>query len=394
MRNKLPILLAFILTAIAAMPWLRSLELQNWSAFTGPTEPTTVPPPAPLSVPSSSTPPKEAHGSSSDFPLRAGATVPNSPLLSGDGRGAGVPNSPLAPGEGQGVRAASEVPSLLATGHGTMPGGSIASQAGSNTLAQPKPQDLVNYGVTAVENQEFISARISEEGELYQHPLAGVGRYYEQREGPIPLVRLELTIQVDTVSTLLVQVCNRSTIWTHRKLPNGETLAKIDTVRAITALEQARTNLSPEAALAAPGLGGLGRLMRGLNATLDFTSAEADLLDGTPVWKLGGGWKTAVLSRLLADQNAAVAKGRPYDLARLPGRMPDHVALYLRQSDCFPLRVDYCRNIAKPPRCLLSVKFTDVSFHGPIDSGQFIFTPPGSLEYTDRTAEFVRSVGM
>ena len=134
--------------------------------------------------------------------------------------------------------------------------------------------------------------------------------------------------------------------------------------------------------------------MRGLNATFEFTSAEADVNDGTPVWKLGGTWKARVLSRLLADQNANVAKGRPYDLARLPGRLPDHVTVYLRQSDYFPLRIDYCRNVAKaPPRCLLSVKFTDVSFRGPIDSSQFIFSPP-SLEYTDQTDKFVRSVGM
>lgn len=47
MRNKLPILLALVLTAVAAMPWLRSLELQNWNALTGPT---TVPPPSPLGL--------------------------------------------------------------------------------------------------------------------------------------------------------------------------------------------------------------------------------------------------------------------------------------------------------------------------------------------------------
>ena len=42
MRNKLPILLALILMAVAAMPWLRSLESQRWSS---PTSTTTVPPP-------------------------------------------------------------------------------------------------------------------------------------------------------------------------------------------------------------------------------------------------------------------------------------------------------------------------------------------------------------
>ena len=65
----------------------------------------------------------------------------------------------------------------------------------------------------------------------------------------------------------------------------------------------------------------------------------------------------------------------------------------LRQSDCFPLRIDYCRNVSKsaPLRRLLTVKLSDINFNGPIDSSQFLFTP-GSLEYSDRTDEFVRAV--
>jgi hypothetical protein len=38
------------------------------------------------------------------------------------------------------------------------------------------------------------------------------------------------------------------------------------------------------------------------------------------------------------------------------------------------------------------MKFSDVSFRGPIDSSRFLFTP-GSLDYRDRTDEFVRSLG-
>ncbi len=226
--------------------------------------------------------------------------------------------------------------------------------------------------------------------------MAGAGRYFEQREGPIPLDHLELTVQVDTVSTSLVQVGNRSTIWTHRKLPNGETLAKTRHGSGITALDQARSNLSPEAALASPGLGGLGRLMRGLNATFDFTSAEADELDGTAVWKLGGAWKARFLSRLLAGSERQRCQGPSLRSRAAAARLPDGMwsCTFVRR-DYFPLRIDYYRNAChrRPPQCLLSVKFTDVSFRGPIDSGQFIFTPP-SLEYTDRTDEFVRSVGM
>jgi hypothetical protein len=356
-RNKLPILLALVLTAVAAMPWLRSLELQRWSVLAGPT---TVPPPSPMSVPG------------------------------------GNPVSPFPPGEGRGVT--------------PVPSASAAPQTGSNVAArssrraetrtpsaqssQITAQGLIDYAVMAVENQEFISAKIMEEGELFLHPLAGRGSYIEHREGPIPSIRLELTVQIDTVTTSLVQVCNGGTIWTYRKMPNGESLSKLDAVRAINALDQAASHMPPGGAFASPGLGGLGRLMRGLNATFDFKSPEADDFDGTPVWKLGGAWKAKVLARLMPEQNAVVAKGRPYDVTRLPARLPDSVTIYVRQGDYFPLRIDYCRSVPKsPPRCLLSFKLGDVSFRGPIDSSQFLF-PPSSLEYTDRTDEFVRSLGM
>ena len=86
-------------------------------------------------------------------------------------------------------------------------------------------------------------------------------------------------------------------------------------------------------------------------------------------------------------------KGRPPDLARLPDHVPDSVTLFLGQEDCFPFRIDYLRSVPKSsPRCLMSLEFFELNFNGPIDSGQFIFTP-GNLPIIDRTDEFVRSVG-
>jgi hypothetical protein len=251
----------------------------------------------------------------------------------------------------------------------------------------------MDYAVLAVEGQRFISAQISEEGEQLTHPLAGVGRYYEDRQGPIPMIHLEMTIQIDSVSTSMVQVCDRQVqFWTYMKLPNRESLTKIDAVRALTALDQAAGRMPPGEMLTAPGLGGLGRLMRGLNGKFDFASATASELDGAPVWKITGAWKPSVLARLLPDQKDAAAKGRPYNLAKLPARLPDGAVVYLRQTDYFPLRIDYLRGAAgSSPTCLLSLKFTDVSFRGPIDSGQFLFTP-GSLEFNDKTDDFIRAL--
>ena len=133
--------------------------------------------------------------------------------------------------------------------------------------------------------------------------------------------------------------------------------------------------------------------MRGLNAQFQFTSVVADQLGGLPVWKLGGGWKPAALVRLLPNQKDVIARGRTPDLTRLASQLPDSVTLFLGQEDCFPFRIDYLRSAPNgSPRCLMELEFFELNFTGPIDSGEFIF-PPGNLPISDRTGEFVRSLG-
>jgi hypothetical protein len=260
------------------------------------------------------------------------------------------------------------------------------------TAELPNPHTLVDNAVQAVESHRFISARVKQQGEVFGHQITGQGRYYELREGPIPRIHLELTMEVGSVSTSLVQVCNATTFWTYRKLPNGESLSKLDVVKALAALDQAKGKLPRESLASAPGLGGMSRLIRGLNAQFDFTSVAADQLGGLPVWKLSGGWKSARLVKLLSDQKEAIEKGRSPDLAKLPGHLPDGVALFLGQDDCFPYRIEYLRGAAtSSPRCLMELEFFELNFNGPIDSGQFIF-PPGNLPIADRTEEFIRSL--
>ena len=336
MRNKLPILLALVLMAIAAMPWLKSLESQyrdssgSWSRFGLPSwvgGPTTVPPPAAIEAPTTS------------------------PRASEDGKAVGTTERPHQ-------EASPRLP--------------------PSQPAQIKPQTLLDNAVLAVENQPRISAQISEDGELFGHPMQGRGRYFEVRQGPIPLIHLEMTLQVDSVTTSLVQVCNGTTLWTYRKLPDNESLWKIDAVRAITALEQVAGRLPPGQVAASPGLGGLGRLIRGLNSQFVFSAAVPDEAEGTAVWKLSGVWKPDVLARLLPDQKDAAAKGRPYDTAKLAGHLPDAAIIFLRQSDYFPLRIDFHRNTGKSPHCVLSIKFGDLNFTAPIDSGQFVSSRPAA----------------
>src|SRR5262249_28988180 len=146
MRNKLPILLVLILLAVVAVaPLLR--RRGNWCRYIPFSQETTVPPPTAINLP------------------------PNSPLPMGDEKG--VRDRP--PGEGHGVRAA----------------GNDAATA-SSSPARANAQTLIDYAVLAVEGQQFISAQVSEEGELLGHPFAGLGHYCEHRQGPIPQMQFSM----------------------------------------------------------------------------------------------------------------------------------------------------------------------------------------------------------
>ena len=213
------------------------------------------------------------------------------------------------------------------------------------------------------------------------HQVTGEGRYYELRQGPIPSIHFEVTVEIGSATTSLVQVCNGNTFWSHRKLPTWDVLYKIDAVRATAALERARSKLPHEALASAPGLGGLGHLLRGLNSHFEFTTVVADQLGGLPVWKLNGGWRPDQLARLLPNEKEAIANGRKPDTAHLLAHLPDSVALYLGQEDCFPFRIDYLRSVPKSsPHLLLGLEFFELNFNGPIDSGQFLFAPAATCK--------------
>jgi hypothetical protein len=366
MRNKLPILLALILMTAAAMPWLRSLESQRWSFST---RTTTVPP-------------------------------PEHPVIQAISAGSGV-RADVAPGTGPipvvGSKEPNNPPGKPAgfNGSGSSQENRLSGESSktADNSSPPRAQALVESAVRTVENRTFISARVKQQGELFGHQIAGEGRYYELRQGPIPLIRFELAAEIGSTSTNFVQDCDGKTFWTYRKLPSGETLSKIDAVRAISAVEKSADKLPREAITSSPGLGGLGRLVRGLNAQFEFTSVVADQLGGLPVWKLTGRWRPAQLALLLPSQKDAIEKGHSPDLARLPPHVPDSVLLFLGQDDCFPFRIDYLRSVPRSsPKRLVGLEFFELNFNGPIDAGQFLFTP-GSQEIVDHTEEFVRSLG-
>ena len=291
---------------------------------------------------------------------------------------------------------------------------SLHSQGGSNATrgATPPPpaateganvpqaKVLLEAAIRALDSRGSISARIRQQAKLFGHQLIGSGRYLESHRTLVPLIRLELTIEIaEHVTTSLVQVCDGRNLWTYRKLLSRESVSQIDAVRASDALKRLAVTIEPNSSTVVPGLGGLSRLLRGLDATFQFISAEKGRIDDLPVWKIEGGWKPAQLIKLLPNQKDAIEHGRPIDLSPLPEHLPDRVILLLGQEDLFPYRMDYCRFIVKKKdpvvvenRALMTVEFYEVNFNMPIDVRQFIYNP-GVVEKIDQTEAFLESLG-
>ena len=280
---------------------------------------------------------------------------------------------------------------------GPQPAAAAAPRAGGAV----QPQAVLEAAVRSLEGRRSVSAKIHQQIQLFDKQLVGRGDYLELRGGPVPLIRLEMQVQIgDQVSSLL-QVCDGQTLWSYTKLSDKETLTRLDAVRATAALQQAaqRPDRNPAAVL--PGLGGLSKMLRALDANFRFTTAERRQFRQAAVWRLQGGWQPAQLARLLPKQAAAIAQGKPADFRRLPQHLPDHVVLFLGREDLFPYRIEYRRIADKKDgpsgqdegRLLVSIDLDDVRLNFPIDRTRFFYNP-GSGEPADQTAAFLQSLGV
>jgi hypothetical protein len=266
-----------------------------------------------------------------------------------------------------------------------------------------------------LESRGSISAGIRYQVRLFDKELVGRGNYWELRQPGVPLMRMELRIQIDDQVSSLLQVCDGRYLWTYRNLPETATVTQIDAVRATRALEQLATvpNRNPAAML--PGLGGLSKLLRALDANFHFTSVTSGWLDQQdfhftatreqagqrPVWRLEGGWQTSQLIRLLPKQQEAISRGKPVDLSRLPQHIPDQVVVCLGQEDWFPRSIEYRRAVEKAEdaaaadtsRAIVTMQLFDVYFNVPIEAQQFVYKP-GSVQASDQTEAFLQSLGL
>lgn len=284
------------------------------------------------------------------------------------------------------------------------PQGVAASSAQPAPAAPSDGRGLLEQAIVAIESRQSAAAKIYYRFELLGYPqMVGSGAYLEQRSETAQLFRHDAKLQLDDGVVTLLQVFDGQNLWTYDDL-DGEKLTRVDVIQVAQSL-RAKKELPQVGEIGKwPGLGGLPRLLRGLNSAFDFEVAEEaafTLTDGgrqreMPVWRLRGNWKPDLLAQLLPDQAEDIQQGKPVRLEKLPEHLPDHVMVYLGQDDLFPYQIDYRRHQPKrlwersPPesKSLVIIQFPEVSLDVAIPPGEFTYRP-GSLAPTDGTAAFI-----
>jgi hypothetical protein len=280
---------------------------------------------------------------------------------------------------GQGGRAASDVPA-----------------AGAQD-----PQALVERSQRNLDQLGSLSAKVRMQIDLFEQQASGAGLYLQKRDGLRQLSRYWLKGQFGDAAFTLLQINDGRWFWTYRELPDGPSLNRLDLERIN---EQSRSSGKSEPPSPASGLsmGGLPKLLAGLRRCFQFTQLGETQLADRRVWVVDGGWRPDRLAAAVPDQRPAIEAGRPIDLKKLPPHLPEHVVLYIGQSDLFPYRIDFLRrndqsggagqgSVLPGYRVMMTIEFFDVRANQTIDSREFDYQP--RLKWVDATGTYLKSLG-
>ena len=278
-----------------------------------------------------------------------------------------------------------------------------ASDEERHGARKPDPETLVRQAISALEGHRSITARIRQKVNLFDQELFGAGYYMERRTGGKLQFRMELSIQADADQepSSLLKVFDGRYLWTYRNLGGSESLGRIDVEHVSQGLEESGKIVELVNLGKWPGLGGLPRLLRGLNLAFNFGTIEAEpvsLRNQMAGWKIVGLWKPDQLVKMAPNLKESIEAGNVIDADDLPAHLPNSVVLLLRQKDLFPYGVEFRRVHKGSPAANadyegVTWELLQVELDGPTKPAWFIYNP-GDLDYADQTREFLKSLGV
>lgn len=281
-------------------------------------------------------------------------------------------------------------------------------------------QALVHQAIVALETQESIAAKIHYYFDLFGDlSIQGTGTYIAQMTQSGQLFRWEMTLRVpdtsgsEEPSLVWQEIFDGQKFWTYQA-QERQKLNQVDVLQVAQYLKK-QGNLPKIGEVGSwPGLGGLARLLRSLQADFQFVLLEKTSFrtsDGhqtrsLPAWKLLGTWKPQRLAELLPEQAERIQQGLPVQWENVPAQIPDHVILFLGQEDRFPYEIHYRRRPAgwlwswladwtwlkRKDHTLATIEFPEVNFNIPIPPETFTYQPPPNLKPSEATPDFLKKL--
>jgi hypothetical protein len=253
-----------------------------------------------------------------------------------------------------------------------------------------------------LESCDSISAKTRQSVELLGKRLVGTGTYLEQHTPRTLMFRLELKLQLGEDAATLIQSCDGSHLWLYEDFRGKTSVGQVDIARVARVLEEKGEIPKPGMIGQWPGLGGLPKMLRGLNLAFDFAIPEEALLeDRLSVFRLQGQWKPERLARFLPDYAESVKLGKSANLDKLPPYLPHYVVLLLERDGLFPRRIEYWRRRPARPRqeepsenhLIVAMDLMDVRVNVPMDRARFKFDP-GKLSVSSQTERYLEDLGV
>ena len=156
-------------------------------------------------------------------------------------------------------------------------------------------QRLVQRALKEILNQESLQADMRQQVDLYGHHLLGVGRYRQFFVAGQRYLKLELKLQVGHQGSSLTQVSDGRHLWTRLDMPEESSLSRIDLRRVQEAVGQQSSTDSLTQSSMFMALGGLPKLLQGLESHFEFSRPQAAQWQNKPVWVTEGTWKPTLV---------------------------------------------------------------------------------------------------
>lgn len=270
-------------------------------------------------------------------------------------------------------------------GRPSQPGG------GPATVEAPSVQGerIVATALASLARAESLSARVRQRVRLGDHSVVGAGRYVQLGAGIDQRFRYELSMQSDTETFEILELCDGVFNWSYKRLgPNPPQLERLDVRRVREALE--RLNVIEQLG-ASPYLGGIQRSLALTRQWFRFNAVESAAIDDVAVWSVTGTWHAESLAALLPEQAEVIKAAGGLEPASLPDGMPWSVRVSIGKRELFPFRIEWLAIPGPRPATTTTIEpiavmeLYDVQINGTVDASAFVYRPAieGMIDITD-----------